>query len=234
VTLIATNSYGSDTEEKIDYITVTEPGVNYVYVYAIVVTRKTAGPNSNGVADVTIHDQDHNPIANAVVYGFFNEPNNNTKTGTTGGDGVATINGDKTKAGVLDYCFTVTDVVLSGYTYNSGANHMTTACESGPQGAGSGPILTNERRLPTTYELGNHPNPFNPSTMIRFALPEQATVRIDIFNVNGELVTTLLNESRNEGYHTVEWNAAGAASGVYFYKLTAGDVTMTRKMLLLK
>jgi hypothetical protein len=70
--------------------------------------------------------------------------------------------------------------------------------------------------------------------MISFALPAQATVRIDIFNVNGELVTTLLNESRNEGYHMVEWNAAGAASGVYFYKLTAGDVTMTKKMLLLK
>jgi PKD repeat protein len=234
VTLIATNSYGSDTEVKTDYITVTEPGVNQVHVHAMTVTRKTAGPNNNGIADVTIHDQDDQPIANAVVYGYFNEPNTNTKTGTTGSDGVATINGDKTKATVADFCFTVTDVVLSGYTYNYGGNVVTTACETGPQGARPGLSLTNERRLPTAYELGNHPNPFNPATTISFALPEQARVRIDIFNVNGELVTTLINEPRNEGYHLVEWNAAGAASGIYFYRLTAGDRTMTRKMLLLK
>jgi PKD repeat protein len=236
VTLTATNAYGSDTEQKVDYITVTEPGVNQLHVYAITVTRKTAGPNNNGIANVTIHDQDNNPIANAVVYGFFNEPNTNTKTGTTGADGVAVINGDKTKAGVLDFCFEVTDVVLSGYDYNSAANRMTAACESGPvQVAGPIQSSASEDRLPANYELGqNYPNPFNPVTSISFALPREATVRIDVFSVNGELITTLLNESRNEGYHVVEWNAAGAASGIYFYRLTAGDFTMTRKMILMK
>jgi PKD repeat protein len=236
VTLTASNDYGSDTEQKVDYITVTEPGVNSVHVYAITVSRKTAGPNTNGVANVTIHDQDNNPIASAVVYGFFNQPNDNTKTGTTGADGVAVINGDKTKAGVLDYCFEVTDVVLSGYTYNSGDNRMTRACESGPaQAAGPVVSLASENRLPTDFELGqNYPNPFNPVTRISFALPEQARVRIDVFNVKGELIATLIDEPRNEGHHTVEWNAASAVSSIYFYRIKAGDFTMTRKMVLLK
>jgi PKD repeat protein len=236
VTLVATNTYGSDAEVKTDYINATEPGVNQVHVYAITVTRKSAGPNNNGVANVTIHDQDNNPVAGAVVYGFFNEPNNDTKTGTTGTDGVAVINGDKTKSGVLDFCFEVTDVALGGYTYNPSANHFTSACESGPvQIAGPSLAPAGGDRLPADYDLGqNHPNPFNPVTIISFALPERANVRIDVFNVHGKLVATLLNESRNEGFHSVEWNATGAASGIYFYRLTAGDFTMTRKMLLMK
>jgi PKD repeat protein len=234
VTLIATNAYGSDTEVKTDYINVTDPGVNSLHVNAINVSRKAAGPNNNGVATVTIYDQDNNPIANAVVYGFFNEPNTNAKTGTTDANGIAVINGDKTKATVADFCFEVTDVALNGYTYNSGDNVVTTACESGTQGAGPAILLTSEGGMPTTFELDNNPNPFNPVTSIRFALPEPVRVRIDIFNVNGKLVTTLLNEHRNEGFHAVEWNADGAASGIYFYRMTAGNQTLTRKMVLLK
>lgn len=86
----------------------------------------------------------------------------------------------------------------------------------------------------------NYPNPFNPQTTIAFSLKERARVRVDVFNVAGQLVKTLLDETRPAGSHQdVRWDGrdAGnrpAASGVYFYRLSAGDFLETRKMVLLK
>ena len=85
----------------------------------------------------------------------------------------------------------------------------------------------------------NVPNPFNPSTSIAFYLPERSNVRIDIYDVAGRLVTTLVEGTRLGGRHTVEWNGSDvsgrtAASGVYFYRLVAGKFVQTRKMILLR
>ena len=97
-----------------------------------------------------------------------------------------------------------------------------------------------DKPLPTTYSLGqNYPNPFNPTTTIKYTLPEKSHARIDIFNLLGQRVATLVNETVPAGEHTVVWNGAddaGArvASGVYFYRLIAGEQTMSRKMMLLK
>jgi len=129
VTLIATNAYGSDIETKTDCIVIIEPGTNEVHVSDITVSRQTAGKNVFGQAYVTIVDQDETPVEGAVVHGFFNAPNQNIKTDTTGPDGVALIEGDKSKSPPEDYCFEVTDVVYSGYTYNPGADVDTIACE---------------------------------------------------------------------------------------------------------
>ncbi|UCF07114.1 MAG: T9SS type A sorting domain-containing protein [bacterium] len=67
-----------------------------------------------------------------------------------------------------------------------------------------------------------------------FGLPEPAHVRLDIFNVKGELVKTLVNGELGSGYHTYEWNAAGISSGIYFYRLLTNNFTETRKMILLR
>jgi len=94
--------------------------------------------------------------------------------------------------------------------------------------------------LPNGFELNqNHPNPFNPTTEISFSIPEPQHVRLVIFNVRGQLVRTLLDADLAAGEHTVQWNSQDEAgsqvsSGVYFYRLTAGDVTATKKMTLLK
>ncbi|MEE9443695.1 MAG: LamG-like jellyroll fold domain-containing protein [candidate division Zixibacteria bacterium] len=82
--------------------------------------------------------------------------------------------------------------------------------------------------------LGNHPNPFNPTTRISFALPQTAHVRIDIFNLLGRRVETLVDRGCEAGYHSVEWNASHLASGVYLYRLQSGDFIDTKKMLFLK
>lgn len=85
----------------------------------------------------------------------------------------------------------------------------------------------------------NYPNPFNPSTQIKFALPENSTVKIDIYNAVGEKINSLVDKTFEKGIHSVEFNGTYLSSGVYFYKLAAvaesGEVfTEIRKMMLLK
>ncbi len=80
----------------------------------------------------------------------------------------------------------------------------------------------------------NFPNPFNPSTTIAYSLAEPADVRLDIFNVLGQRVATLVNAHQSAGAYEAVWDARAQASGVYLYRLTVGDEIETRRMLLLK
>ena len=80
----------------------------------------------------------------------------------------------------------------------------------------------------------NYPNPFNPKTVINYSLPKQETVSIKVYDVLGNEVVTLINGRQNAGDHSVEWDAQNFASGVYYYKLTAGSFEQTRKMILVK
>ncbi|MCB2229178.1 S8 family serine peptidase [bacterium] len=89
--------------------------------------------------------------------------------------------------------------------------------------------------LPLSFELQqNYPNPFNPSTVIEFALPEQAETRLDVFNVLGQRVTTLVDRTLPAGRHRVRFDGAGLASGVYLYRLKTDDRETSRKMMLVK
>ncbi len=80
----------------------------------------------------------------------------------------------------------------------------------------------------------NFPNPFNPSTKIRYALPAASQVLLEVFNTLGERVATLENGKREGGYHDVEFTNSTLPSGVYYYRLTAGSSVVTRKMVLMK
>jgi sugar lactone lactonase YvrE/fibronectin type 3 domain-containing protein len=85
------------------------------------------------------------------------------------------------------------------------------------------------------YELGqNYPNPFNPTTTIEYAMPQAGVVTLKVYDVLGREVTTLVNERKAAGNYAVPFNGSGLASGVYFYKLTAGNFTATKKLLLVK
>lgn len=89
--------------------------------------------------------------------------------------------------------------------------------------------------LPTKFELFEaYPNPFNPSTKIDFALPSAATVSLKVFNLLGQEVATLAAGTMTAGRHTVTFNANNLSSGVYIYRLTAGNFASVRKMILLK
>ena len=85
----------------------------------------------------------------------------------------------------------------------------------------------------------NHPNPFNPTTEITFALPKAETVKLSIYNTSGQLIRTLANGFYSEGFHTVMWNATDESgsrvtSGMYMYVLQAGEMVLQNKMLLMK
>ena len=89
--------------------------------------------------------------------------------------------------------------------------------------------------LPATFELlPNHPNPFNPSTIITYSIPEQAPVTLSVYNMLGQQVKTLVNETIEAGHHEVIFDATGLPSGMYLYRLVAPGVNITQTMLLLK
>jgi hypothetical protein len=89
--------------------------------------------------------------------------------------------------------------------------------------------------IPASYELyQNYPNPFNAATTITFRTSETGMVNLAIYNAAGQLVETLVDEQKRSGLHTVEWNARGVASGVYFYRLTAGTYSSTKKCVIVR
>lgn len=92
-----------------------------------------------------------------------------------------------------------------------------------------------EINLPDRFELGqNYPNPFNPVTNIRYNLPEATDVKLEVYNVIGQRVAVLVNGFKNPGFHTVAFDGTRLSSGVYIYRITAGNFTETRKMVLVK
>jgi len=100
--------------------------------------------------------------------------------------------------------------------------------------------------LPVRYYLHqNYPNPFNPNTIIKFDLPARSQVEVSIYDVNGKLVKKLINDQKEAGYHSIEWNGTDTygrkvSSGIYFYRISAknlrngSEFIQTKKMVLLK
>lgn len=104
----------------------------------------------------------------------------------------------------------------------------------------TGELSLNKPTVPTSYRLaGNYPNPFNPATTISFSLAQSGDVKLTVFNVLGQSVTTLVDGTMEAGEHNVVWNGTDAngntvSSGVYLYRLEANDFSETKKMTLLK
>ena len=89
--------------------------------------------------------------------------------------------------------------------------------------------------IPSEYALtGSYPNPFNATTSITYELPEASQVSVEVYNLLGQKVTTLVDGRAEAGQHSVTWDGANYSSGIYFYKLTAGGKTFTKRMTLLK
>lgn len=96
-------------------------------------------------------------------------------------------------------------------------------------------VLNNNIVLPRLFSLSqNYPNPFNPQTKIKFAVPKASFTKLVIYDLLGREVTTLLNEELKPGTYEADWDGSNFSSGVYFYKLVAGDFVETNKMVLMK
>jgi len=95
--------------------------------------------------------------------------------------------------------------------------------------------IEEERSVPLQYHLAqNYPNPFNPSTTIAFSIPERNHVALRVYNMLGQEVSVLLDGIREAGHHEVVFDASGLASGIYFYRITAGEYLDVRKMMLVR
>jgi PKD repeat protein len=232
VTLTAANAYGSDVETKDNYIDAYEDGVNSMYVFDIDVWRVNIGWRCDSYVRIWIYDNNNQPLEGAAVSVELTGPVGGTGTFTTIADGTITVHSGVTSSCSGDFCWEVTNVTKTDYTYNSGANNETKVCESGV-------VYKNEvdanSTIPTQFGLGqNYPNPFNPTTDISFSLPNAGHVKLEVFNICGQKVTTLANGIFNAGTHTVSWDGSRVSSGVYLYRLEAGDYVENRKMILLK
>ena len=104
-------------------------------------------------------------------------------------------------------------------------------------------ILQMTPDVPVEFSLSqNYPNPFNPSTRIAFTIPAEKFVKLTIFDITGREVAALVNGTVKPGSYSIEWNGSNAASGIYFYRLSAGDqsadggqsFTLTKKFILQK
>lgn len=118
-----------------------------------------------------------------------------------------------------DYVFEITGASLAK---NMGGSEIDIQSEN---------IIT----IPEEFCLNqNYPNPFHPSTTIEFGIPEATDVKINIYDIQGRLVTTLVNSNISAGFHKVIWNASEYSSGIYFVKMSTDQFTKTMKISLLK
>lgn len=137
----------------------------------------------------------------------------------------ADVNADCTIS-VIDYTY------LVAYLFGGGPDPLP-GCVEGRQAnrVSPGASLVTPRRFEVSQ---NYPNPFNPITRISFSIPEAGDVTLEVFNIRGQKVATLVDGTLRGGDHIAIWNASGVSSGVYFYRLTTGDAVVTKKMVLLK
>jgi len=96
-------------------------------------------------------------------------------------------------------------------------------------------VKTISNEIPTSFNLDqNYPNPFNPTTKITYSITKESLVKLEIFDVIGRLITTLVDNKQTAGKYSVNFDASKYSSGVYFYKLSTPDYTMSKKMMLIK
>ena len=139
---------------------------------------------------------------------------------------------------------TVKSTTAAGMTYHYHTDGSTGCTMTGTNSATSRPnlcvltIVGNENQssgVPKVFSLSqNYPNPFNPSTIIKYSIHKTSMVKITVFDILGREISTLINDLQQPGNYNVNFDASNLASGVYMYKIQAGDFTDTKKMLLVK
>lgn len=132
-----------------------------------------------------------------------------------------------------DYSSTVIDSsyfefeIISGVLATSGDEHWLLTGSFGREEASAD--------IPTEFGLSrNHPNPFNARTIVNYQLPVDSHIKLEVYNLCGQKLATLVNREQQAGYKSISWNASEVSSGLYFYRLTTGEFTETKRMILVK
>lgn len=231
--VLAYNTGGSSVPSNVANATTQASGGGpTMHVENIIVTREALNGNRfRGVATVTILDDLGAAVSGATVSGDFTGPNSNSKSGTTDGSGQATINSNGQKNPVGEWCFEVTNVSLTGATYDSASNVVTQACESGPVFFAKG-IFSNNSTSKRSIEV--NPNPFWNSTQILFELENPSDIRMEVYNIFGERVGAIANGYYNKGNYSIEWEADNLNNGTYFLIFKKANLVKTEKLILIR
>lgn len=191
------------------------------------------GHTTNGGTSWT---QQSNPSINALYDVFFLDANNGWAVGfngiilstTNGGDTWTIVGAGLTTAFLRGVHFTSP---TNGYVVGNGKTLIKYGF----------PLATEDvDSVPNEFTLSqNHPNPFNPSTMIQYTLPEESNVTISIYNLLGKGITELTSKTQTIGSHSIQWDGTDqqgnqVPAGIYLYQLQAGDFSQTKKMVLMK
>jgi type IX secretion system substrate protein len=161
---------------------------------------------------------------------FYRQTTNSGSTYTTTQLQTNNVAGDRSFGGTKAGYTTGSDPCLVIWSAANGTNTNASRLICSTVG-----ISGNNNGIPELYSLNqNFPNPFNPTTSIRFAIPRSGLVKLLVYDMLGREVATLVNANLEAGEYNIDFNASDLPSGVYFYRLTAGDFTDTRKMTLIK
>jgi len=158
-------------------------------------------------------------------YGFYVEK----KVNDGEWDDITFIEGNGNSNSPKEYNYSDNDVFAGGSKFQYRLKQVDT------DGKSEYSDVVEVELVPTQFDLSqNYPNPFNPSTTIRFSLPKQIQLKINLYNMLGELVETIAQGTYEAGYYKVSFNANNLASGMYIYRIESSDFVKTMKMMLLK
>jgi len=222
-------------------------GIKKMHIKEIVVTKQTFLKKFvRGKAKVLIVDANDNPVENATVTGEWSRGASDVDTFNTGFDGwgctYSKWNISNRRLGEPEFTFTVTNVEKNGWVYDSEANVVTWGSTDGKESELATENLNlHELDLKSAKKIAwNNPNPFNPSTTISFMVPQTSHVKVEIYNILGKRIATLLDRQVEAGISSVIWNAKDeygidVTSGTYFYKISFDDgEPLIQKIMFLK
>jgi hypothetical protein len=173
-----------------------------------------------------------NSFGQAVENGFLNNQGQviwNSSLASLDSDGDGTSNGAELQ-----------DPSGSWRMGNNNPGNLSLVTNPGDPTSKPNPTSVANQNIPTSYKLlNNYPNPFNPSTIITFEIPQAENVLLAVYNINGELIRTLANKNYSAGSYKVVWNGKddignNVSSGIYIYRIIAGQFDKSSRMVLLK
>lgn len=212
-------------------------GAATMHIENITTVIVRSGGTGNAEATFLIHDEAGNPVEDVTITGVFSGELSGEDTGTTNASGEAVLVSEEVSARPTDLGICASEVTHATLVYDPAAN-ADPGFDCGESVSGKGQLgldlLSVEEEIPTSYALGNYPNPFNPSTTISVDLPEAGWASLRIYNVLGQEVEVLIEGHKDAGSYNVVFNASHLSNGLYIYVLEAGTFRGSKTMLLLK
>ena len=234
--VIAFNSAGSSAASNIaNATTLSASGGAIIYVENISVSRQAINGNRfRGAATVSIYDNAGLSVAGATVNGDFSGTTSSSESEVTDVNGQITVYSGGKKNPNGEWCFEVTNVSLTGSTYDPLLNFVTIACEStsgAKSNAGGKSTKLKEQPL---KNLNVYPNPFNGSTNITFQIAEESDVLLEVYSVNGRKVAMVANLKYEIGQHVINWSSQNLSQGTYFLELRVGNQLETKRLMIIR